>query len=393
MSSEYFEELKECLSKIKESVSTRAVVESCGHAVNRYGKCICPFHDDSHPSMKVDSRYHCFVCGADGDGVEFVQRLYGLDLYDAAASIISTFGLSIILPEKQESKVRKPVPPKKVEMKKVKDDYDSGYEPLPAADIEVRNNTNRHILNMMPMDQRTIDDLVRRGCTPEEAKSMNYGTFVNIANVGEQLQREGCQVRAVAGMYFDQNHWSLRRMKEGTLLPFVDREQRISCFHVGVFDRSKGGKYIYLSSNRLCEGSMAVPICHYAMDFCYDLRSRKMKPIIHGDSVRITEGILKGDLIHLFSGEDVIAIAGIRVIADLPDTLNYLKSRGVKRIIDTFDMDYITNEDVAKASKDLKNLVLAAGLRYERLDWDVHPVEGVNLKGYDDYLAWERTKK
>ena len=26
----------------------------------------CPFHDDKHPSMKVDRRFHCFGCQADG---------------------------------------------------------------------------------------------------------------------------------------------------------------------------------------------------------------------------------------------------------------------------------------------------------------------------------------
>ncbi|WP_341458702.1 CHC2 zinc finger domain-containing protein, partial [Faecalibacterium prausnitzii] len=24
----------------------------------------CPFHGDKHPSMKVDSRFHCFACQA-----------------------------------------------------------------------------------------------------------------------------------------------------------------------------------------------------------------------------------------------------------------------------------------------------------------------------------------
>ena len=28
---------------------------------------LCPFHDDKHPSMKLDKRYYCFGCGEKGD--------------------------------------------------------------------------------------------------------------------------------------------------------------------------------------------------------------------------------------------------------------------------------------------------------------------------------------
>lgn len=39
----------------------------------------CPFHDDKHPSMKVDRRFHCFGCQADGDVIDFTARLFGLN--------------------------------------------------------------------------------------------------------------------------------------------------------------------------------------------------------------------------------------------------------------------------------------------------------------------------
>ena len=32
----------------------------------------CPFHDDRHPSMKVDRRFHCFACQGDGDVIDFI---------------------------------------------------------------------------------------------------------------------------------------------------------------------------------------------------------------------------------------------------------------------------------------------------------------------------------
>lgn len=40
-------------------------------------KGICPFHNDSHPSMMVNKArqtYHCFVCGEHGDVLDFLQK-------------------------------------------------------------------------------------------------------------------------------------------------------------------------------------------------------------------------------------------------------------------------------------------------------------------------------
>jgi hypothetical protein len=44
------------------------------------GKICCPFHDDHTPSLVVyDDHYHCFVCGAHGDHVEWLMMVEGMD--------------------------------------------------------------------------------------------------------------------------------------------------------------------------------------------------------------------------------------------------------------------------------------------------------------------------
>ncbi len=53
----------------------------------------CPFHDDKTPSMKVDHRFHCFGCGADGDVIDFTSRLYNLSPKAAAEKLAHDFGL------------------------------------------------------------------------------------------------------------------------------------------------------------------------------------------------------------------------------------------------------------------------------------------------------------
>ncbi len=82
--------------EVKGMVSARNVAESYGLKVDRGKMACCPFHDDRHPSMKIDdNHFHCFACGAHGDAIGYVARLYGLSQYDAACKIISDFNLNI----------------------------------------------------------------------------------------------------------------------------------------------------------------------------------------------------------------------------------------------------------------------------------------------------------
>ena len=79
---------------VKQSVTTRQAAEIYGVKVRRNNMASCPFHKDKTPSMKVDKRFHCFGCGADGDVIDFVSRLYGISSLEAAQKIASDFGIS-----------------------------------------------------------------------------------------------------------------------------------------------------------------------------------------------------------------------------------------------------------------------------------------------------------
>lgn len=81
--------------KIKESVTTRQAAEVYGLKVNRNGMVCCPFHNDKHPSMKVDKGFYCFACGAKGDVIHFVERLFGISPYEAASKLAEDFRIPI----------------------------------------------------------------------------------------------------------------------------------------------------------------------------------------------------------------------------------------------------------------------------------------------------------
>ena len=53
---------------VKAAVTVRQAAEHYGLKINRSGMICCPFHDDRHPSLKLNEDYfYCFGCGAKGD--------------------------------------------------------------------------------------------------------------------------------------------------------------------------------------------------------------------------------------------------------------------------------------------------------------------------------------
>lgn len=79
---------------VKETVSTRRAAVFYGIPVSRNGMALCPFHEERHPSMKIDRRFHCFGCQADGDVIDFTARLFDLNPKEAAQKLAEDFSIS-----------------------------------------------------------------------------------------------------------------------------------------------------------------------------------------------------------------------------------------------------------------------------------------------------------
>lgn len=81
--------------RVKAAVSLRQAAEHYALTVGRNGMTCCPFHEDRHPSMKLNEDYFfCFGCGASGDVIDFTARLFGIGLGDAARKLAADFGIS-----------------------------------------------------------------------------------------------------------------------------------------------------------------------------------------------------------------------------------------------------------------------------------------------------------
>ena len=80
---------------VKAAVPLRDAAKHYGLTVSRNGMTCCPFHEDRHPSLKMNEDYFfCFGCGASGDVIDFTARLFGISLKDAATKLAAEFGIS-----------------------------------------------------------------------------------------------------------------------------------------------------------------------------------------------------------------------------------------------------------------------------------------------------------
>ena len=112
---------------VKQSVTVREAAEMYGIAVGRGGMACCPFHDDRHPSMKLNEDYfYCFGCGATGDVIDFTARLYDLSPKEAAEKLALDFGLAY----DSQAPPRRRYVRQKTEAQKLKEKREHGWRVL-----------------------------------------------------------------------------------------------------------------------------------------------------------------------------------------------------------------------------------------------------------------------
>jgi DNA primase len=84
------------IQEIKSKLSILTVLNRYNLKPDKNGLIKCPFHEDKSPSMKVYGKtntFHCFGCGATGDGIQFIEMFEKISKHEAilkAQDFIST---------------------------------------------------------------------------------------------------------------------------------------------------------------------------------------------------------------------------------------------------------------------------------------------------------------
>lgn len=102
------------LDELRDRVTVSSVIGR-KYKLERKGReflSLCPFHNDSKPSLSiVDDKgfYHCFACGAHGDVFKFLMENDGLKFMEAVEQVASLAGLEVPKesPEEQQRAERR----------------------------------------------------------------------------------------------------------------------------------------------------------------------------------------------------------------------------------------------------------------------------------------------
>ena len=96
---------------IKAAVSVPQAAAYYGMKIQRNHMTRCCFHDDHHPSMKLnDTYYYCFACLEHGDVIDLVAQLHRESHYAAVQRIARDFGID---PNSPATAAAKPRPPRR----------------------------------------------------------------------------------------------------------------------------------------------------------------------------------------------------------------------------------------------------------------------------------------
>lgn len=192
---------------VKASVTLRQAADYYGLKINRSGMVCCPFHDDKHPSLKLNEDYfYCFGCGATGDVVDFTARLLGLSAYESAQRLAADLGLDTSRPS-VVAQVKKKYRPRVNQLKQdelfcmnvlfgylhLLEDWKERYAPeTPEDEPDERFVEACHKLDYVEYlnDLRIMSDYEERADTVKEL--LTDGT---IAKMQEKLDKQKKEVR------------------------------------------------------------------------------------------------------------------------------------------------------------------------------------------------------
>lgn len=231
----------------------------------------------------------------------------------------------------------------------------------PMAKINTRDKVYRAFLDALTLEKEDYDNLISRGLTEDQIKKYGYKSVQNI----DLSTIPDFNPKGVPGFYLDENgKWQVRNYGKGFYIPVRNLSGKIQGCQIRL--RSGNMRYLWLSTPEHKNGAGAETWAHFVG--------------FPEETILITEGPLKADIIHAFTGQPVIAVPGVNSLSHMEKMIKGIKKYGVSKVLTCFDMDYRTNENVRKAYAKLIKILRNEGMSPKRLIWNE------NFKGYDDYL-------
>ena len=193
-------------------------------------KGICPFHNDSHPSMMVSKArqtYHCFVCGEHGDVLDFLQKYNQISFTEALR--LACKKANVDFPEQETSP-----------------EENAAYKLMEARRIAIDAAAKFYQVNL----SQAASFLKSRGYDPTDKVLAEYGVgYAPMGNVAlRQLTSQGYsnQILTDVGVLGkSQDGRSYDFFRDRVMFPFYDLSGRVVAFSGRIVTPNENtGKYV-----------------------------------------------------------------------------------------------------------------------------------------------------
>ena len=264
--------------------------------VTKKGKnyvAICPFHDDTNPSMVISPEkkmFKCFVCGTGGDAISFVSKYLHISYRDAMKKVAEISGYND--PRLEENKPIKPVDQKKATLIKCLKDLTLYYS--------YALNTEEGKEGLEYFESRHLDasmrDKYRLGYSPRDGKATI-----------EFLQNRGHSLKTIedTGVAIVNNNGYFDRSQGRVVFPIADAEGNVIAYSARRMKDGPEAKYVNSPESYLFHKSNVLYNYHIAKD--------KAKIAGH---IYVLEGFMDVFALSKIGIDNAVAIMGTALTAE-----------------------------------------------------------------------------
>lgn len=250
--------------EILSSSSIVNILEYYGLRVNR-NKCTCPFHNDSHPSMMVNTNKgiaKCFACGSGGNAISFIQKYESeinhnaITTVEAMQKAIDIQHLNIVIPQNNST-------PLTEEQKKQKT--------LSNIFKDAINICENNLQTKNKDSERTMEYLKSRNLTTQIINNFHIGfnpSYNNITN--ELLSKYNIKDLIEVGITKESNNSYTDVFSNRIMIPIFDQYGNPVGFGARVLDNNSKPKYINTMATTLFNKSELLFNYHKAKSFARD---------------------------------------------------------------------------------------------------------------------------
>lgn len=322
------------------------------HGKNYFG--VCPFHNDSNPSMSVSKEkqiYKCFSCGECGNVFTFIQKYENVSFIEAVKIVANIEGITLDVNIQKENN----------------DKYKNLYEIYELSLKLYQNNIN----TKLGLNAKTY--LLSRQIDDEIIKEFNIGLALKKKNLlTDLLINKGYNYEELidSGLVSKNDYGYNDIYNDRIMFPLHNLEGKVIGYSGRIYESNSDSKYINTKETKIFKKGEILYNYHRAKDY-----------IRQKDEVIIVEGFL--DVIRLYTVgiKNVVAMMGTAVTSKQANLIKRLS----KNVILMFDGDSAGEKATESASKELLNIGVTP--KVVRLEENLDPDEYILKYGQNKIIG------